>query len=481
MKPARAIELVVICIVVGAVAVVGVRQLTGASSSGYVVRAVFDNSSFVIPGEEVKVAGVTVGKISAVELTAQNHAAVVLDITNREFTPFQADAHCEIDLQSLLGEQYVQCSPSEPQAAGSAASPALPAISSGPYKGQHLLPVGDTTTPVGFDLLQDIYQLPEQEGLQLIISDLGAGLENNGKELNTALINADPALQETNQVISVLAKQDHTLAELTDDSAKVLAPLAAQSAHIGGFIRHAGTVATASAQESKAIEQNLEDFPAFLKQLKPATDRLASLAQQMTPALESLDSEAPSINASLKGLGPLAKASIPAFQTLGSLAVKGETVFPEVNIEVSQLLALSKPLQPLATDIAAISKSFDNAGGIEDVMRFIYYYTGSVNGEDSLGHYIRSLVEIGDCSSRSPTPVDGCAATFGGTSSSSSSSSADVSDARLHGSTAGDSATSTTSTSSAITKIAEEASKVAGSTNDTDSRLDGLTRFLLGQ
>ena len=70
---------------------------------------------------------------------------------------------------------------------------------------------------------------------------------------------------------------------------------------------------------------------------------------------------------------------------------------------------------PLATDLASVAQSFDNAGGIEDVMRFIYYYTGAVNGEDALGHYIRALVEISTCVVRSSVQTPGCGATFGTT------------------------------------------------------------------
>jgi len=381
---------------IGAVVAFSVLRLTGAGPGGYEVRVVFDNSSFVIPGEDVKVAGVTVGTIRAVQLTSQNRAAVVLQITNRQFVPFRADAHCEIDIESLLGEQFVQCTQTQPRAPGVPPAPPLPAIAAGPNRGQHLLPVQNTTTPVGFDLLADTTRLPQQEALRLIIAGLGAGLDANGQELNSALLRADPALQETDKVIAVLANQDQTLARLTDESARVLAPLAAQRAHIGGFIRRAGTVAVAAAQQGQAIEQNLKDFPPFLRQLRPAADRLTGLAEQMTPALESLQAHAPAINAALSGLGPLALASIPALKTLGSVAERGESVFPRINPLARQLLALGRPLLPLATDIAAIAQSFDNAGGIEDVMRFIYYYTGSVNGEDSQGHYIRSRVVLGN-------------------------------------------------------------------------------------
>ena len=53
---------------------------TGASDDGgsYQVRAIFDNAGFVIPGEDVKIAGVKVGKIDSLDVTPDNKAAVVL-------------------------------------------------------------------------------------------------------------------------------------------------------------------------------------------------------------------------------------------------------------------------------------------------------------------------------------------------------------------------------------------------------------------
>ena len=406
MRVMRVLITLFVFVAIGAGIALAVVRLAGSGPSGYLVRAVFDNSSFVTPGEEVKVAGVTVGTIHAVQLTAQNKSALVLQITNRKFEPFRTDAHCEIGLESLLGEQFVQCTPTQPRAPGAPAPSPLKAIASGPNKGQHVLPVQNTTTPVGFDLLQNIARLPEQERLRLIITGLGAGLDANGQDLNAAPRRADPALQQTDQVIAVLARQDRILADLTDESERVLQPLVAQRQHIGGFIRHAGTVAVASAQESPAIQQNLKDLPPFLRQLKPYTARLTNLALQMTPALHTLQSYAPQINSAVSGLGPLTKASVPALQTLGNVAARGERVFPQAHRVVAQLLALGKSLLPLARDIAAVATSFDNTGGIEDVMRFIYYYAGSVNGEDAFGHFIRSLVTITNIT-RTSTPTRG--------------------------------------------------------------------------
>jgi hypothetical protein len=35
-------------------------------------------------------------------------------------------------------------------------------------------------------------------------------------------------------------------------------------------------------------------------------------------------------------------------------------------------------------------------------MRFIYFYTGAVNGEDASGHYIRAGISVGNCATRTP-------------------------------------------------------------------------------
>ncbi len=389
-----------------------ISRLSGGTSGGYLVRAVFDNSSFVIAGEDVKIAGVKVGEISAVELTPDNKAALVLRIDDRQFQPFRSDAHCGIGLESLLGEQFVECTASQRRPGGTSAPPPLPAIASGPDRGQHLLPVQNTTTPVGLDQLADITRLPEQQRLQLVIAGLGAGLAGNGQSLNAALLRADPALAQTDRVIAVLAAQDRVLARLVTESDRILAPLVRQRGHVGGVIEHLSEVALATAQQGGALQQSLARFPPFLRQLRPAAQRLSDLAGQLIPALAVLHAHAPQINESIQGLGPLATSAIPAFQTLGNVAARGERVIPRLNPVVRELLALSTPLEPLASDLAAVSSSFDRAGGIEDVMRFIYYYTGAINGEDALGHYIRSSFEVGSCSARSSRPVGGCGSTF---------------------------------------------------------------------
>jgi phospholipid/cholesterol/gamma-HCH transport system substrate-binding protein len=397
-----------------------VGALIAASSGGgdgtYRVRAVFDNASFLIPGEDVKVAGVKVGTIDRLDLTRQNKAAVVLRIDDPAFHPFRSDATCKVGIQSLIREQFVECVPTQPRGPGVKPAPPLPEIKSGPGKGEHLLSVDHTVTPVNLDLITNIMRVPERERFRLIINELGAGLAGNGTELRKALRRANPALQQTDRVISVLARQNRVIARLVSESDQVLGPRAQRRRELAGFIAKSGKTAQATAAVGDDLERSLQKLPPFLEKLGPAADDFAALADQATPALQSLNDHADSINETVERLGPTAAKATPALVALGGTAERATTVFPQLEPTTHKLTGLTRPLLPLSKDLAGLSSSFDNSGGIEDVMRFIYYYTGALNGEDEISHYVRASLQVNVCSGRVSKVAPGCESNFARTS-----------------------------------------------------------------
>jgi ABC-type transporter Mla subunit MlaD len=399
---------------------VAVGALIASSSGGgggvYRVRAVFDNASFLIPGEDVKIAGVKVGVIDRLDLTRDSKAAVVLRIDDPAFHPFRSDASCHVGLQSLIGEQFVECVPTQPRGPGVKPAPPLREINAGPGKGEHLLPVTNTVTPVNLDLITNIMRVPERERFRLIINELGAGLAGNGTELRKALRRANPALQKTDQVISVLARQNRTLARLVSESDQVLGPLAAHRRELTGFIAKSGKTAEATAARGDDLERVLQKLPPFLEKLGPAADDFATLADEATPALQSLGSHSDAINRTVQQLGPTASKATPALVALGGTAERAGSVFPQLEPTTHKLTGLARPLLPLSTDLADLSSSFDKTGGIEDVMRFIYFYTGALNGEDELGHYVRASLQVSVCSGRVSKAAPGCESNFARTS-----------------------------------------------------------------
>jgi ABC-type transporter Mla subunit MlaD len=230
----------------------------------YRVRAIFDNAAFVVRGEDVKISGVKVGKIDSLHVTPDNKAAVVLDITEPGFQDFRRDATCTIRPQSLIGEQYVECTPTQPRASTEKPPPPLQRISSGAGEGQRLLPVERTSASVALDLLANINRLPVRQRLTLIINELGTGLAGRGEDLNVVIRRAAPALTELNRVLDILARQNRTLEQLAVNSDQALAPLARERKHVTGFITAAARTAAATAERRADLQQDLRKLPGFL-------------------------------------------------------------------------------------------------------------------------------------------------------------------------------------------------------------------------
>ena len=256
----------------------------GGSNNSYRVRAIFDDAGNLIAGENVKIDGVKVGTVETVAPTPRAQAAVVMKIENPGFTNFRADASCTIRPQALIGEKYVDCLPTQPRVEGTPLPPPLPRSRAG-RKAQvtYLLPVQNTHSPVDVDLLGDINRLPERQRFTIILNEFGAGLAGRGSDLSAVIRRANPALQELDRVLAILAGENKVLAKLAVDSDQALAPLARVRKQFAEFFAQSATVPQASANQRGALQRNLELFPPFLKQLAPALERVQRFAEADHP------------------------------------------------------------------------------------------------------------------------------------------------------------------------------------------------------
>ena len=226
---------------------------SNGDSGTYLVRAYFDNGSFVVPGEQVRVAGATVGTVKSVDVSNDEEiasdeggphavpgkAVVVMEIDDSGFKDFRQDASCLIRPQSLIGEKFIDCTPTQPRAPGTQPPPSLEKIPDGQTgSGQYLLPLENNGKTVDLDLIQNINRLPYRDRFRLILNDLGAGLAGRGEDLGEVIDRANPALRQTDRVLAILAQQNQQLASLASNGDTVLKPLADNRAHITGFLHN---------------------------------------------------------------------------------------------------------------------------------------------------------------------------------------------------------------------------------------------------
>jgi ABC-type transporter Mla subunit MlaD len=390
-----------------AAVIFGVAATGAGGGSGYKIRAIFDDAAAAVPGEDVRIAGARVGTLGEMGLTAQNKAAIVLEIQDGGFAPFHADARCTIRPQSLIGEKYVECEPGTP------GSPELKQIPDGQTgAGQHLLPLSRTSAPVDLDLINNVMRLPFRQRFSIVLSELGAGFAGRGQDLNALIRRANPALQETDVVLKQLAGENKTLARLATESDTALAPLARDRVRLAGFIRQANTVGEATAARRADIERSIQRLPRLLQELKPTMRDLGALSSEMTPVLTDLGNSAPSLARFVLELGPFSRSANVSLRTLGHATDVGGPVLTKAHPVVRDLKAFAHTANPVSQSLDDLTASLDRSGGIEQFMNYIFFQMAAINGFDSIGHYLRAGLLVNVCSNYTTTPVPGCGATF---------------------------------------------------------------------
>jgi phospholipid/cholesterol/gamma-HCH transport system substrate-binding protein len=407
---ARRVTAVAVLVAVGAALTVLLATSAGGSNGKYEVRAIFDDAGNIISGENVKIGGVTVGKVGSVTATPQAKAAVVLKISNTGFQDFRADASCTVRPQALIGEKFVDCLPTQPRVAGTPLPPALHKIPSGQEgAGELLLPVQNTHSPVDVDLLGDISRLPERQRLTILLNELGAGLAGRGSDLHEVIRRANPALQELDRVLQILASENKVLARLAVDSDKALQPFAAVRGKVADFIQQANTVAQASARHRGALKQNLALLPKFLAQLGPSMERLAAFAEQTTPVFNDLKVAAPGIDKAFTHLPAFSNSSTKFFTSLGATAKISGPALTAIQPLLARLAQLGKEGKPFAFNASELLSSLRSTGGLERILDFIFLGAGAANGYDALGHFLRAEAVGNGCLTYAITAESKCA------------------------------------------------------------------------
>src|SRR5215213_4522392 len=361
-----------------AVGLLAFGTAAGGDGATYQVRAIFANGGFLVPGEEIRIAGAKVGSVGEVDVTGADEAAhdngspepgsavVVLDIDDPGFQDFREDASCIIRPQGLLGERFVECKATEPRAAGTAAPPPLQTIPDGePGADQYLLPLEQNGKAVDLDLVNDIMKEPYPDRFRLILNDLGAGFAARGDELAEIIERSNPALRELNRVLAVLARENRQLANLASDGDQIVTALARRRENVAGFINSSTVVGQATAERRADLEEGFAKLPQFLRELRSTMTELQAFSESATPVFGDLGAAAPSLTKVNRETVPFSEASTDSFVSLGRAAEDTGPPLSGADPVIRQIRGLATHAAPTTKDLAKFLTSLRKTKGFQ--------------------------------------------------------------------------------------------------------------------
>jgi phospholipid/cholesterol/gamma-HCH transport system substrate-binding protein len=284
---------------------------------GYRLNAEFNDAVQLGIQSDVRISGVSVGKVAAVSLDRHTGLTKAVIQFDSQYAPRPTDTRAILRAKSLLGETYIELSP------GSTNGPKLPDGGT--------IPEGQIAPTVQLDQILSTFGPATRRAFSIWQQQDAIALTNRGEDFNAAFAELYPFATNVDAVLAVLRRDNAATRTLLREGGQVFSAISASPAKLQGFIRNSNAVFAATAAQDTALAATIRAFPAFTiatretidranrfaTNAKPLIDELRPAAVQLTPALQAIEVFAPELRDLLTVVGPLtsaSKAGVPALE-----------------------------------------------------------------------------------------------------------------------------------------------------------------------
>ena len=303
----------------------------------YRFTADFPEATSLAVESDVRIGGVSVGRVKTLELAPANERVDGQDATRAtieiqpEFAPISEDARAILRAKTLLGETYVELtSGSEPISTGEAAN-----VSANDAATVDTIPEGGhlaNSQVENATQIDEIFNALDEEtrrSFQRWQANAAVAIQDRGLDLNDALGNLGPFVSDSSEVLETLNRQKAALKGLVRDTGTVFEALTARDQELASVITNSNETFDALAQQERSLAEIFQILPTFQRETRatfvrldefqentrPLVQDLIPVAQDLSPTLASVRKLAPNLRSLFFDLGELngaAKKGLPA-------------------------------------------------------------------------------------------------------------------------------------------------------------------------
>lgn len=392
------------------------------TGSPFLLRAVFTSNTDLHIPSPVRIAGVQVGEVTAVErIKGSPDAGIVIMHIDRSGLPIHADATAKIRSRIFLeGNFYVDLHPGTPEA---------PILRSGAT-----LPAANTSGPVQLDRILSALDSSARANLQKLVQGFGASLNTRGADgttgaqgLNRALTYSADAFEASaivNQAL--LGERPGDLTGAVRGESRILRGLAASGTQLPELISSFDTTMGALAAHQQDLSAAVAALPAVLRSTLGADGALqASFGPTQAFARDLIPS--------IRQLGATVTVATPWLAQLAKLSSENELggLLRSLSPAVDNTAVAVRDTIPLIKGAAELSRCFSNVlvttgneritvdsappAGLalyQQLFQSAVGLAGATQNFDGNGHYVRATVGGGATAIQTP-PLAGAGALYG--------------------------------------------------------------------
>jgi virulence factor Mce-like protein len=305
--------------------------------------AEFTNARGLLPGNDVRVDGAAVGRITSISLSSRGTALVRFQLAERAARP-RSDAVAAIEPSDLLGDTFMSLSP------GTARSPLH-----GEITAEH------TVNAPRLDEVLGAFQPSVRDGLRVMLVEGGLALAGRGGDLGRATVALRPALQAAGSVLGEIDSQNGSIANLLGPAQQVAGELDSRRSDLGPLLDNLARTLGATAGASSELGRGLSGLPSMLGRLRATAVGLSAAATTATPLAQQLGTSARPLGEALVGLPPLVSRVRAAAPTLVAPLLAARSAVVSGTPGLSRLPSAFSTLRAQAPTLSTLLAELDNA------------------------------------------------------------------------------------------------------------------------
>jgi phospholipid/cholesterol/gamma-HCH transport system substrate-binding protein len=285
---------------------------------GYQVHVHFPEATTLAAEADVRMAGVTIGKVRAKSLDkGGDRTNVTLEIQPK-FAPLPSNTHAILRQKTLLGETYVEMTPGTRGAKrlGDGATVANSQV--------------EPTTEL--DEILRIFDPKTKDAYRQWIAESAAQIgHGGGQDLNDALGNLATFAANGEGVLQVLNAQQGALKKTISNTGVVFKALNEREGQLRQLIVNSNDAFQALASRSTALAETFHIFPTFLDESKLTLARLERFSKNTNPLVTNLKPVADNLGPTVRDLGNLAPDLTHLFKRMDPLIKIGKADLPDAQ------------------------------------------------------------------------------------------------------------------------------------------------------
>jgi phospholipid/cholesterol/gamma-HCH transport system substrate-binding protein len=289
--------------------------VTPLRPEGYRVHAAFPEASLLVDEAEVRMAGVTVGRVKSKELAEGGRRVLAELEVDSEFAPIPSDTRAILRQKSLLGETYVELSP------GSRDAEDLP-------DGGRLADAQVEET-VELEEVMGTFDPETRRAFQDWLQEAGVAVGGEfARDFNDSLGNFAEFARSGADVLEPLDRQELALRRLIRDTGRAFGAASQQEGALRGLIENGNRTFAALASRDEALAETFEVLPTFERETRTTMVRLERFARDTDPLVRLLAAPADDLAPTVRDLGDLAPDLEQLFRDVDPLLDASEAGIP---------------------------------------------------------------------------------------------------------------------------------------------------------